>query len=194
MTYNNISHNHTDPYAGFWRRTGAWFIDGILIYVTYLLIAFFIWDDLLTKTVMDNPTGNGNMFSYAPSLLGLLVVGVAVWLYIALQESGKTQASIGKRVFGIKVCNYSGDKVSFVTASYRAWPLWLPGLINAVAILDLLVSLVSLAACLSVAFTKRKQGLHDIMAGCLVVKRRAIFSDSPRSGEYSTSPPRTFNN
>ncbi len=129
---------------------------------------------------MENPTGGSDMFSYAPSLLGLLVVGVTVWLYIAIQESGKAQASIGKRAFGIKVCNYNGEKVSFVTASYRAWPLWLPGLINSVAILDLLVSLVSIAACLSVAFTKRKQGLHDIMAGCLVVKRRAIFSDLPR--------------
>jgi uncharacterized RDD family membrane protein YckC len=98
---------------------------------------------------------------------------------LTLQECGKAQASLGKRLFGIKVCNYNGDRIGFITAGYRTWPLWLPGLINAVAILDLLVSLVSVAACLSVAFTKRKQGLHDIMAGCLVVKRRAVFSDPP---------------
>jgi uncharacterized RDD family membrane protein YckC len=106
-------------------------------------------------------------------------MGIAVWAYLALQECGKAQATLGKRLFGIRVCNYNGDRINLFTASYRTWPLWLPGLINSVAILDLLISLVSLAACLSVAFTKRKQGLHDIMAGCLVVKRRAVFSDAP---------------
>ncbi len=181
MASGNLSMPAGDPFAGFWRRAGAWFIDALLIYAVYLIVAFFIWDDLLIKQVMESPDGGEALFAYTPSLLGLLVMGIAVWAYLALQECGKAQATLGKRLFGIKVCNYNGDRVSLLIASYRTWPLWLPGLINSVAILDLLVSLVSLAACLSVAFTKRKQGLHDIMAGCLVVKRRAVFSDAPPS-------------
>lgn len=177
-----------NPFAGFWRRAGAWFIDAFLIYSVYLIIAFFVWDDLLIKQVIEDPGGGESLSAYTPSLLGLLVMGSAVWAYLALQECGKAQATLGKRLFGIKVCNYNGDQISLLTSSYRTWPLWLPGLINSVAILDLLISLVSLAACLSVAFTKRKQGLHDIMAGCLVVKRRAVFSDA-QPGQFSNVPP-----
>ncbi len=179
MNGNDISQLAGDPFAGFLRRAGAWFIDALLIYITYLLVAFFVWDDLLVKTAMQDPDGGEVLYSYVPSLMGLLLVGVATLAYIALQECGRAQATLGKRALGIKVCDYNGNKIGLLTASYRAWPLWLPGLINTVAILDLIVGLASLAACLTVAFTKRKQGLHDIMARCLVVKRQAVFSDAP---------------
>ena len=177
MINENISMPTGNPYAGFWRRTGAWIIDACIIYAAYLLIAFFIWDDLLIREVVENGTEEGTFF-YTPSLLGLLLVGISVWLYIALQECSHAQASIGKRILSIRVCDYNGDRITFLSASYRAWPLWLPGLINSVAILDGIVSLLSIGACLAVLFTKRKQGLHDIMAGCLVVKRRAVFTDT----------------
>ncbi len=178
MSSNNISVSGGDPFAGFWRRTAAWFIDALLIYAVYLLIAFFIWDDLLIQTAMLDPDGEV-FYSSIPSLLGLLLVGFATMAYFALLESSRAQATLGKRALGIKVCDYNGDKISLLTAGYRAWPLWLPGLINTVAILDLVVGIASLVACLAVAFTKRKQGLHDIMSRCLVVKRRAVFSDAP---------------
>ena len=177
MSGNDISLPAGDPFAGFWRRAGAWFIDAVLIYVTYLLVAFFIWDDLLVQTAMQDPDGGEVFNSYVPSLLGLLLVGVGTLVYFALQESSRVQATLGKRVLRIRVCDYNGDKISLLTAGYRAWPLWLPGLINTVAILDFVVGLASLSACLAVAFTKRKQGLHDIMSRCLVVKRQAVFSD-----------------
>jgi uncharacterized RDD family membrane protein YckC len=181
MVNRKFSMPEGDPFAGFWRRAGAWFVDAFLIYAVYLFIAFFVWDDLLTKQVIEDPAGGASLSAYAPTLLGLLMVGVAVWAYLALQECSKAQATLGKRLFGLRVCNYNGDRISLLTASYRTWPLWLPGLINSVAILDLIISLAALAACLSVAFTKQKQGLHDMMAGCLVVKRRAVFSDPPPS-------------
>ena len=179
MSGTEVSLSAGDPFAGFWRRVGAWFIDALIIYATYLIIAFFIWGDLLIKTEMQDPNASEVFYSYVPSPLGLLLVGVGTWAYIALQESSRARATLGKRALGIKVCDYNGDKISLLTASYRAWPLWLPGLINTIAILDFIVGLASLLACLAVAFNKRKQGLHDIMARCLVVKRRAVFSDAP---------------
>jgi uncharacterized RDD family membrane protein YckC len=179
MNGHGISLPTGDPFAGFWRRAGAWFVDALVIYTTYLLIAFFIWDDLLMQTAIQDPDSGEVFYSYIPSLLGLLLVGVATLAYFAFQESSRAQATLGKRAFKIRVCNYNGDKISLLTAGYRAWPLWLPGLINTVAILDLVVGLASLLACLVVAFTKRKQGLHDMMSRCLVVKRRAVFSNAP---------------
>ena len=178
MSTNHISVSGGDPFAGFWRRAAAWFIDAVLIYSVYLLIAFLVWDDLLIQTAMHD-NGGEVFYSYVPSLLGLLLVGVATMAYFAFLESSRAQATLGKRILGIRVCDVNGDKISLLTAGYRAWPLWLPGLINTVAILDFVVGIASLVACLAVAFTKRKQGLHDIMSRCLVVKRRAVFSDAP---------------
>jgi len=166
-----------NPFAGFWRRAGAWIFDAVIIYVTYLLVAFFIWDDLLIRSTVVDPESGQTLNSVVPSLLGLLVVGVGTLIYFALQESSRAQATLGKRTFGIKVCDYNGDRISMVTAGFRAWPLWLPGLINTIPILDLVIGLISLGACIAVAFTARKQGLHDIIARCLVVKRQAVFSD-----------------
>ena len=62
-------------------------------------------------------------------------------------------------------------------ASYRAWPIWLPVLLGIVETLGLLAGLIALIAFIAVAFTRYKQGLHDMMAKCLVVKREARFED-----------------
>ena len=116
MSGNDISLPAGDPFAGFWRRAGAWFIDAVLIYVTYLLVAFFIWDDLLVQTAMQDPDGGELFNSYVPSLLGLLLVGVGTLVYFALQESSRVQATLGKRVLRIRVCDYNniGAPDSFV--------------------------------------------------------------------------------
>jgi uncharacterized RDD family membrane protein YckC len=166
-----------EPFAGFWRRVGAWFVDALIIYTIYLLVAFFIWDDLLVRATIQDPETGQMLTSYMPSLLGVLLVGFATLAYFALQEASPAQATLGKRMFGIKVCDYNGDRIGIVTAGLRSWPLWLPGFINTLPILDFVIGLVSLGACVSVAFTQRKQGLHDILARCLVVKRQAVFSD-----------------
>ncbi len=177
MSANDVPTHMGNPFAGFWRRAGAWILDAVIIYVTYLLVAFFVWDDLLIRSTVMDPDSGQTLTSYVPSLLGLLVVGIGTLIYFALQESSSAQATLGKRAFSIKVCDYNGDKIKLITAGYRAWPLWLPGLINTIPILDLVIGLISLGACIAVAFTARKQGLHDIMARCLVVKRQAVFSD-----------------
>lgn len=181
MSDIQVSLTAGDPFAGFWRRFGAWVIDHILISICFRLVALYVWQDLLVELTIQMPDGAEAIPFRVPSLLGLLVLVVWTCAYVALQESSRVQATVGKRAFGIKVCDYNGDRISLLTASYRAWPHWLPGLINMILILSLIVAVASLLACLAVAFTKRKQGLHDIMARCLVVKRRAVFSDAPRN-------------
>ena len=45
------------------------------------------------------------------------------------------------------------------------------GLVSVILGLNALAGIAALAACIAVAFTRRKQGLHDMMARCLVVRR-----------------------
>ena len=168
-----------DPFAGFWRRAGARLIDMIFIWASYVIAATLIWEDMAVEVAVQIPDSGYKLDLHVPSPLGMLVVGIAAWAYIALMESGRLQATLGKRALGIKVCDYNGERIGLFKASSRSWPLWLPWMINTIAILDFIVGMASLGACLAVAFNGRKQGLHDIFARCLVVKRQAVFSDAP---------------
>ena len=78
---------------------------------------------------------------------------------------------------GLKVTDLDGNPVSFGKASLRYFALsgigflvgLLAGLLNQK--LGSLGSLYTLTSCIVVAFTEDKQGLHDMMAGTLVVRK-----------------------
>lgn len=87
------------------------------------------------------------------------IVGIAIsWLYHAFMESSARQATLGKMAMGIVVTDLHGQQVSFGRASGRFFGMYLSAFL-------LLIGFIM------VAFTKRKQGLHDILAGCLVVNK-----------------------
>jgi len=74
----------TGPRAGFGARFGAAFIDGLILAVPYLIIAFAI-----------NP-----LLGYAVYLLG----GIAYFTYF---EGGPTGQTIGKKALGIRVIDFN---------------------------------------------------------------------------------------
>ena len=80
------------------------------------------------------------------------------WLYLALSESSTKQATLGKMAMGIKVTDLHGDRISLGRASGRC-------------LAKIVSTVIVLIGYLMIAFTRRKQGLHDIMAGCLVVNK-----------------------
>jgi len=82
----------------------------------------------------------------------------ATWLYYALMESSKHQATIGKLALGLKVTDMNGQRISFARATGRYFGKIISGMI-------LLIGYIM------AGFTEKKQALHDIMANCLVVKR-----------------------
>jgi len=88
--------------------------------------------------------------------LGGIILG---WLYFAIMESSSTQGTLGKMALGIKVTNLSGDRISFGRATGRHFG-------------KIISTFIFLIGYLMVAFTSRKQALHDMMAGCLVVTRK----------------------
>jgi uncharacterized RDD family membrane protein YckC len=89
------------------------------------------------------------------------VLGVLIqWLWFTIPESSKWQATIGKKMVGLKVTDENGERIGFGKANWRYWSKILSGLI-------LFVGFVM------VAFTEKKQGLHDKIAGTLVVKVNA---------------------
>ena len=159
--------------AGFWRRLAAWIVDGVLVLVGFFIVGVYLWPDLVETTTLVSEVDGARLKTvrYAPTMLGAVVLGVVFWAYVALQERGPAQATLGKRLLGLRVTDLDGGRISLLVASLRSWPRWLPGILGVVGVLDAVVGLAAIAACLAVAFTRRRQGLHDMMARCLVVRR-----------------------
>jgi uncharacterized RDD family membrane protein YckC/Tfp pilus assembly major pilin PilA len=136
-------------YAGFWRRFAAYLIDYIIVVVMAVIAAAIF--GVLYAVMTGGDSGE----------LGIFVTLLAVWwLYYALMESSQKQATLGKMALGIKVTDESGVRISFASASLRLFAKILSGLLLAIGFL-------------MAAFTKKKQALHDMAAGCLVVNEKA---------------------
>ncbi|MCJ7633967.1 RDD family protein [Candidatus Bathyarchaeota archaeon] len=129
-------------YAGFWTRGAAITVDTIPFATLYIFI--------------------GSVLEIEESEIGTVIFWmyflILYWLYFALMESSSRQATLGKRVFGIIVTDLEGKKISFGKATGRHFAKWLSGLIFYIGFI-------------MAGFTKKKQALHDIMTGCLVVMK-----------------------
>ena len=159
--------------GGFWRRVAAWLIDTILVLIAVYLVGLYLWPDLVATTTHSSQAGGAQLevVSYSLTWLGTVVFGLALGVYTALLESGPGQATLGKRMLRLRVTDLNGGRISPLTAIIRCWPLWLPGLFSTIVGLNFVLGAAAVAACIAVAFTRRKQGLHDMMARCLVVRR-----------------------
>jgi uncharacterized RDD family membrane protein YckC len=145
----------TPKFAGFWFRTFALVIDTVLCNVVAIII-FFPLGFALGASMVDK-------FSLyeTQAVLGSLGFGLGIllqWLWFTIAESSKWQATIGKKMLGLKVTDENGERISFGRANARYWS-------------KILSSLILLAGFVMAAFTEKKQGLHDKIAGTLVVKK-----------------------
>jgi uncharacterized RDD family membrane protein YckC len=132
-------------YAGFWRRFAAVFIDGIIV-----VVVLFVCDILVAAIV-------GSRTSAYTTITSALTFGLSIAYYVGF-ESSDLQATIGKRALGIIVTDMHGHRVSLLRALGRY--------------LGKLLSVFTLMiGYLMAGFTEKKQALHDMIAGTLVVVR-----------------------
>jgi uncharacterized RDD family membrane protein YckC len=87
-------------YAGFWVRTGAYLIDGIILYAVGFVLSFVLGD-----------LGVGAVGAIINTLIG---VG-----YFAVMESSVYQATPGKMAVGVKVGDQGGGQISLMNAIGR---------------------------------------------------------------------------
>lgn len=118
--------------------------------------AAFIVDSILIKManfILIYIIGGGHFD--LPSQIATLAL---IFLYFAGMESSSYQGTLGKVVLGIKVTDMDGNRISFLRAAGRYFG-------------KIISSIILGIGYLMIAFTDRKQGLHDLMAGCLVIKK-----------------------
>jgi len=156
-------------YAGFWIRFVAIIIDGIVISIVraFLVIPFLAMLGFTFATGMDD-FDSGNMDDLIPMIAtivaaagALALISTIIWvLYGAFMESSKFQGTLGKMALGLVVTDANGAKLDFSKALVRNLG-------------KLLSQLILCIGFLMAAFTDKKQGLHDIIAGTFVVKKPA---------------------
>jgi uncharacterized RDD family membrane protein YckC len=133
-------------YGGFWRRFFALLIDAVILLPLVFVSLIFLSS---TPGIIDNG---------AAVLLWYVFWGLMFWGYSAGLESSSLQATLGKSALGIVVTDYRGQRVNFGRATGRHFGKWISALIAGIGYL-------------MAGFTPRKQALHDMMSGSLVVKR-----------------------
>jgi uncharacterized RDD family membrane protein YckC len=90
-------------------------------------------------------------------------------VYYSLLESSSWQGTLGKKLLGMRVTDLNGNRISFGRATGRYFGKILSGMICFIGFV-------------MVAFTEKRQGLHDMLAGTLVVTGAA-------TGESYREPP-----
>jgi uncharacterized RDD family membrane protein YckC len=206
---NNDAPRGATENAGFWMRFLAAIIDGILVSViTSIISSLFGLNNAMIRLneISRSVAAGGSVEAIqneagalvAPILLSLVFSLLVNWLYFALLESSKQQATLGKMALGLKVTNLSEQPIGFGQATWRYFAKQIPGLVSLIVLsfgmipiipviaeptsaaaraaagtflLVFLVSfLIAVVPFLMTGFTAKKQALHDMLAKTLVVK------------------------
>ena len=142
--------NHDVAYAGFWRRAVALLLDTIL--VSIVLFAAM----MLTLVVVIAAVGQDDAYAIPAVSVVSLLVSI---LWFPVLECGPWQATPGKRIARIYVTDSEGQRISFWRSLGRT-------------LLKFISSIAVMIGYFMAGFTSKKQALHDLMAGCLVVRGR----------------------
>jgi uncharacterized RDD family membrane protein YckC len=154
-------------YAGLGRRFIAFIIDVILILlIGSVIIAFFELIGGIRYTyylaVNHAPIGELTQAGTVDAALGPIVASLGMliivipWVYFAGFESSRSQATPGKVLMRAVVTDLDGNRVSFARATLRHFGKFI----------SLLIIFIGF---LMIGLTKKKQGLHDKIGGCLVL-------------------------
>ena len=152
-------------YAGFWLRFVAYIIDDLILGLAGFLVSLpFIGGIVFSGIkISENPDAAENIATGVMGIIGsvmgmVLIIAVLAWLYFALMESSKNQATLGKMALGLKVTDLEGNRISFGRATGRFFGKIISGMILYIGYI-------------LAGLTEKKQALHDMMAGCLVIRK-----------------------
>lgn len=131
----------TEKYASFIQRLSAYIIDYIAV-LLFFIIVFVILNAIGFRISEDEAN---------------MLVPIFLLLYYSFMESSTKQATFGKQLLRIKVVDMSYQKISFLRAVGRHFG----------KIISMLILFIGI---IIIFFTRRKQGLHDLMVSTLVVR------------------------
>ncbi|WP_264190935.1 RDD family protein [Mesobacillus jeotgali] len=139
-----VNHIYAGLYAGFWTRFWAYLLDLIVIGSINRMIINPVFRALDVPLIEDG-------------ILSPIAIATAVvfYLYFVLMTKYFGQ-TLGKMVFGLKVVELDGKGLTWGTVIFREW-------------IGRFISATIMVLYVVVAFTKKKQGLHDLFADTTVI-------------------------
>lgn len=179
----NVNNTESEkPLASIFQRLAAYAIDAVLLFTVFGLLLSAIPGTILYLTIGFEWMQNGFLaWAYVFS-----TVSLPVWLYFSFFESGERQAAVGMRSLGLRVTGLGGERLSFKRALLRTVVKLIPFEINhAVMFLPvplmndpnpdfrygfILVQLLVIVYLASAILTRRRQSIHDLAAGTIVVR------------------------
>jgi uncharacterized RDD family membrane protein YckC len=156
-----ISASAAPRYAGFWRRFATVLVDGLVLFFPSAILRVALGLSVL---------GTGNESDRPAFWLAFFANIVMTWLYCSALESSPAQGSLGQQLLGVRVCDGSLRRISFGRATGRHLAQWLSVLICGIGYL------VNL-------WTSRRQALHDLVAGCVLVRAESLSPATPPAAE-----------
>jgi uncharacterized RDD family membrane protein YckC len=154
-------------YAGLGRRFLAFIVDWIFLFIFIAVAATFFnlvqgLKYLYYLVVQRAPiyalteagTTDAAMIPIIASV-GVLFI-IIPWLYFAGFECSKGQATPGKTLLRMVVTDWDGNRISFARATLRHF-------------VKIISALILFIGFIMIGLTKKRQGLHDIVSGCLVL-------------------------
>jgi uncharacterized RDD family membrane protein YckC len=171
-------------YGGFWRRTGAFALDYLII------LGYLIGITLLS--FLANLLFDANQWLFADriraQLVAFLFVTLPVALYFAVSESSVQQATWGKQRLRLKLADDQGDRIHFWRAFGRTLLKFIPWEISHTLIWQIyfspqadsmwinygfvLVYLLIGLNILSLMMTKTRQTIYDRLTNTHVIRSR----------------------
>jgi len=148
-------------YAGFWLRFVAWIIDYIVLRIASSILLLPFGASLGLRQFLRNhrPTSPEELVPLFTSMGRIFLLTIVLtWLYYALLESSVWQATLGKKALGLEVTDLAGSRIQFGRATGRYFARWLS------------VMTIGIGYIMA-GFTEKKQALHDILAGTLVIRK-----------------------
>jgi uncharacterized RDD family membrane protein YckC len=124
-------------YAGFGKRLMAYLVDAAIVIPFCLVVHWLVKDDNAQS----------------------LIITIFIIAYYDLMESGPYQATLGKKLMGLKITTVKGYPITKKTSAFRL-------------ILKVLLSFLLMAGYLPALWTKRKQTAYDLIVGTVVIESK----------------------
>jgi uncharacterized RDD family membrane protein YckC len=154
-------------YAGLGRRFLAFIVDWIFLFIFIAVTAtafnlvqglkylyYLVVQRAPISALTEAGTTDAAMIPIIASV-GVLFI-IIPWLYFAGFECSKGQATPGKTLLRMVVTDWDGNRISFARATLRHF-------------VKIISALILFIGFIMIGLTKKRQGLHDIVSGCLVL-------------------------
>ncbi len=149
----------TIEYAEYLPRVGAFLLDGLFLGLMGCIPGGIILFVVAAGTAAagNDPDAQAGIAVLGQVCAQLINIMIGVVYYVLLETSSK-QGTWGKQIVGIKVTDLEGNRISVGRAIGRYFAKFLTGCTCGIGLLMPL-------------FTEKKQTLHDMIAGCLALKK-----------------------